>query len=161
MIGKNLSITGQGLSVLQHEIPIFSSIFSCDGTRFVHVSVDKSCPITGKMGKMQEFHVVAYRPEKSIFEEIFLYTVQVTCNFNATCVSCMSHACALLRHVYAQVHKCVAWLYSCVNCTCHVHICDPAWENRAYVHIKFDHFIRLRSFITLWLSIEYQWYICS
>ena len=32
-------------------------------------------------------------------------------------------------------------------------ICDLAWENRAYVHIKFDHFFRLWSFITLYPNI--------
>ena len=33
-------------------------------------------------------------------------------------------------------------------------ICDPAWENRAYVHTKFDHFFRIWSFITLWLNMH-------
>ena len=35
--------------------------------------------------------------------------------------------------------------------------CDSAWENRAYVYTKFDHFFRLSSFITLWCNIAYQW----
>ena len=32
--------------------------------------------------------------------------------------------------------------------------CEPAWENRAYVHINFGHFFRLRIIITLWLNID-------
>ena len=34
------------------------------------------------------------------------------------------------------------------------------WENRAYVHIKFDHIFRLRIAITLWLNIAYQLNFC-
>ena len=37
------------------------------------------------------------------------------------------------------------------------YIYDPAWENRAYVHIKFDHCVRLWSSITLCLNTIYQW----
>ena len=38
----------------------------------------------------------------------------------------------------------------------HFSICDPAWENRVYVHIKFDLFFGLRNFITFCLNIAYQ-----
>ena len=37
-----------------------------------------------------------------------------------------------------------------------MYICDPAWENRAYLHIKFDHDFRLWSFIPLCLNTGFQ-----
>ena len=41
----------------------------------------------------------------------------------------------------------------------YVYICDPARENMAYVHIKFDHFFGLWNFITLCLNIYIYIYI--
>ena len=36
------------------------------------------------------------------------------------------------------------------------HNSDHTWENRAYVHIKFDHSSRLWSFTTFCLNVTYQ-----
>ena len=39
-------------------------------------------------------------------------------------------------------------------------ICDLTWENSAYVHTKFDFFIRFWILMTFCLSIVYQWHFC-
>ena len=38
-------------------------------------------------------------------------------------------------------------------------ICDPPWENRAYVHINFDQIFGIWNFITLCLNLVHQWNI--
>ena len=40
-------------------------------------------------------------------------------------------------------------------------ICDPTWENRAYVHIKFDCFVGIWNSIPLYLDIVCQWNFCT
>ena len=47
--------------------------------------------------------------------------------------------------------------YLLLYCLSHMIICYPAWENRAYVHIKFDHFFGFWSLITLCLNVVCQW----
>ena len=39
---------------------------------------------------------------------------------------------------------------------CNYNICDPEWENKAFVHIEFDHIFGVWNSITSCLNIAYQ-----
>ena len=54
--------------------------------------------------------------------------------------------------------------YQCIGVLCPskcIMICDMALENRAYLHIKFDNFFGLLSYITLCPNIDYQQNFCN
>ena len=55
------------------------------------------------------------------------------------------------QHKFGNNRKLYKWIKNNAGIT--GKLCDLAWENRAYAHVKFDHFFGLWSFITLCLNI--------